>query len=621
MPVTNGNNSITYFSADVNQFMIKYSQITDSTLLFEETTILLAHYNQISQLLFPQNIRKSHVRKEYLDELYKLAYDYYQKLYFLTYIKFATLDKSLIDPNFAELIKTLRNTLQKDLNILKIRLYLQENVDLHEIRSFLEIHQIETFTLQQLLHYDPDTLVIDYRRPEIHNKKHIKVNNTVNLYPNESMNFLDLTLDIMINNGYSQLDYQILLKKLNSQNIVICIDSSIYNELIPLFVILVRHFISNDMPIPLIQSCVVDFNQWNILGGTFNETPNTNPFKDNNLKITVGLENEFNSCYMNCIIQCLLPIDDLTSRLLNNSYLNDIDYSNKLSSKGKIISSLASLVQKMFRTSANNMNRDENNLCSCLKLKQCCGSFSSMFNSNREEDSHEFCQFLLNNLHEELKKGTEITVQPQSDAILRTLEGQAYIAWNSYLKTENNFIVDLFQGQIASILQCQFCQYQSINFQIFSTLSLSLPLHTTCDIHDCLNQFCRVENLIGQNEWDCSNCKIKRPATKKLQITKLPKTLIIQLNRFNNDLLKNDCFVQYPYEIDFSRYVLGNYSTKYKLISVACHTGSMHKGHYSSYVRRGYYNWTFFDDTQWRPLNFANEAISQDAYLLFYSRI
>ncbi|XP_058975366.1 ubiquitin carboxyl-terminal hydrolase 32 isoform X3 [Musca domestica] len=67
------------------------------------------------------------------------------------------------------------------------------------------------------------------------------------------------------------------------------------------------------------------------------------------------------------------------------------------------------------------------------------------------------------------------------------------------------------------------------------------------DLNHCLRAFTSEEKL---EEWyHCSHCKGKKPATKKLQIWKLPPILIIHLKRFNcvnNKWVKSQKVVHFP---------------------------------------------------------------------------
>uniref|UniRef100_A0A182NQT2 ubiquitinyl hydrolase 1 n=1 Tax=Anopheles dirus TaxID=7168 RepID=A0A182NQT2_9DIPT len=69
------------------------------------------------------------------------------------------------------------------------------------------------------------------------------------------------------------------------------------------------------------------------------------------------------------------------------------------------------------------------------------------------------------------------------------------------------------------------------------------------DLDHCLRAFTSEEKL--EQWYHCSHCKQKKPATKKLQIWKLPPVLIVHLKRFNyvnGKWVKSQKVVNFPYE-------------------------------------------------------------------------
>lgn len=69
------------------------------------------------------------------------------------------------------------------------------------------------------------------------------------------------------------------------------------------------------------------------------------------------------------------------------------------------------------------------------------------------------------------------------------------------------------------------------------------------DLDHCLRAFTSEEKL--EQWYHCSHCKGKKPATKKLQIWKLPPILIVHLKRFNcvnNKWVKSQKVVNFPFE-------------------------------------------------------------------------
>ena len=81
----------------------------------------------------------------------------------------------------------------------------------------------------------------------------------------------------------------------------------------------------------------------------------------------------------------------------------------------------------------------------------------------------------------------------------------------------------------------------------------------------CLQHYAMRETLDADNLWYCSSCKTHVAASKKMDLYRLPKILVILLKRFKNRNLvvteKISTFVDFPLEgLDMSPYVLGTAS-------------------------------------------------------------
>ena len=104
----------------------------------------------------------------------------------------------------------------------------------------------------------------------------------------------------------------------------------------------------------------------------------------------------------------------------------------------------------------------------------------------------------------------------------------AEISWYNHSLDNKSIIVDLFQGQYKSVVECLTCHKKSTSFDIFMYLSLPIPNGSRITLMDCLNLYCAPEEI----EWNCPVCQQRRKATKKLEIWKWPIYLIIHLKRF-----------------------------------------------------------------------------------------
>ncbi|SCV03975.1 LAMI_0H12442g1_1 [Lachancea mirantina] len=373
-------------------------------------------------------------------------------------------------------------------------------------------------------------------------------------------------------------------------------------------------------------------------------------YLDKDLDFNVGLVNLGNSCYMNCIVQCLLGSRELCRIFLDDSYKNHVNLNSKLGSKGVLATYFSKLIHVMYNQAlmikTKRLPTNERTAVQPSHFKVACGSINSLFKSSSQQDCQEFCQFLLDGLHEDLN---QCGANPPLKELSREAEDMreklpvriaSSIEWERYLTTDFSVIVDLFQGQYSSQLKCQVCNKTSTTYQPFSVLSVPVPFGNRCTILDSFSEFTKVEVLDKDEQWSCPRCKQKQPSTKKITITRLPRNLIIHLKRFDNMLNKNNIFVEYPHVLDLTSFwaddkrddapaSLQELPTrgqvppfKYKLYAVASHSGTLYGGHYTAYVNKGpWHGWCYYDDTSCRKVKNSDECITKSAYVLFYHRI
>lgn len=150
------------------------------------------------------------------------------------------------------------------------------------------------------------------------------------------------------------------------------------------------------------------------------------------------------------------------------------------------------------------------------------------------------------------------------------------------------------------------------------------------DIRKGMFHFLREEVLDGENSYKCEKCNRKTRATKKYSIKTAPNILVIHLKRFDCSFIgKLTHYVAYPELINLKSLMTESESNEktlrgnvnYKLYGVLVHVGSTsHSGHYYSYVRAPNNIWYKADDQRINAVQ-ANDALRQNAYILFYSRL
>ncbi|CAN6462725.1 unnamed protein product [Victoria cruziana] len=142
------------------------------------------------------------------------------------------------------------------------------------------------------------------------------------------------------------------------------------------------------------------------------------------------------------------------------------------------------------------------------------------------------------------------------------------------------------------------------------------------------------------NSTDCRTVVMKRDATKRFFINKVPPVLTVHLKRFSQDtrgrLSKLNGCVNFQAVLDLSPYMDPSCKDRnwiYHLVGVVEHSGTMRGGHYVAYVR-GRENrrasavgqdcqcarvWYHISDNYVRQVS-LREVLHSEAYILFYER-
>ncbi|CAH1783519.1 unnamed protein product, partial [Owenia fusiformis] len=141
---------------------------------------------------------------------------------------------------------------------------------------------------------------------------------------------------------------------------------------------------------------------------------------------------------------------------------------------------------------------------------------------------------------------------------------------------------------------------------------------------DCLDLFTTTEKLGEQDPWYCPRCKKHQQATKKFDLWKLPKVLVIHLKRFNYNRYwrdKIDALVEFPVRGLQMKNLLINKDhgpALYDLIGVVNHYGGMGGGHYTAYgLNSNDKQWHHFDDSSVSSVD-EDGVVTRAAYVLVY---
>eukprot|EP00347_Sterkiella_histriomuscorum_P013480 403364554 len=402
----------------------------------------------------------------------------------------------------------------------------------------------------------------------------------------------------------------------------------------------------------------------------------------------VGLYNLGNTCFINTAIQCLSACQPLTDYFNSNLHYEEINEVNPMGYKGEVSRAFGKLVKLMWR---DNSHTKIYPIRFCKVIEKWASHFANGSQQDTQEfisylldclheDLNRAYQrpapplvlinqqnlnvsFQAGNTNSFIKGANTAAVQnqvnqepqvnklsilprrnaripePSNDGDKMVLapkqkqdEEEAMESWKNYLQKNKSVIVDLFQGQLKSTLSCLVCGHKSTKFDCLMYLSVPISAqrdpNTPISLQDCLQDFSKQETLDNQNKWYCEQCKKHQPATKKIDIWKLPSILIICLKRFKflgrNKYLKINEQVSFPMNnLDLSPYISSPQREKpiYDLFSVANHEGTMTQGHYYAYTwNHASRNWYYFNDHEIKLIKNLQKIQSPEAYILFYSK-
>eukprot|EP01012_Entosiphon_sulcatum_P064514 TRINITY_DN93342_c0_g1_i1.p1 TRINITY_DN93342_c0_g1~~TRINITY_DN93342_c0_g1_i1.p1 ORF type:complete len:459 (-),score=15.52 TRINITY_DN93342_c0_g1_i1:16-1392(-) len=328
-----------------------------------------------------------------------------------------------------------------------------------------------------------------------------------------------------------------------------------------------------------------------------------------------GLRNLGNTCFINATLQCLAHTLPLAEFFSSDALLEEIDKSRTTTGRFSL----------SFREVLRELHLSCGSPVSPSSFRSLVGTWSSTFAGSSQQDAHEFLRFLLDRLHEELKRpgpaAAEFKEYPNEPEHMR-----ADRSWNYFCQRNDSFIWKLFCGQLRSEVRCSGCRAVSRTYDPFMDLSLELSYNSArqCTLLGCLQHFQQSERLSGANAWNCPSCRRACEATKRLSVSRWPPVLVVHLKRFANHLRKLPDAVSFPEILEVNeldRQVLGVPGDEevYSLFGVIHHLGSTSAGHYLAYCMvEGC--WYEFDDSTVSPVG-PLQVNDCGAYVLFYQRV
>ncbi|KAF6754344.1 ubiquitin C-terminal hydrolase [Ephemerocybe angulata] len=272
------------------------------------------------------------------------------------------------------------------------------------------------------------------------------------------------------------------------------------------------------------------------------------------------------------------------------------------------------------------------------KLKE----LNDVFRSTMHQDAHEFLNYLLNQIVEEMdeerKQAQNASHGEELTASVATLASKVptvvtAASSNSGTPSQDATLVHkLFEGILTSETRCLTCETVSARDESF--LDLSIDIEQNSSVTACLRHFSASEMLCQKNKFFCDSCCDLQEAEKRMKIKKLPNVLALHLKRFKyqEDLgryIKLTYRVAFPMELRLFNTVddMENADRLYGLFAIVVHIGTgPHQGHYISIIKTGG-SWFVFDDDAVYPIaegdinKYFGDSNSGSAYVLYYQAV
>nr|KAF6503374.1 hypothetical protein HJG59_019299 [Molossus molossus] len=316
-----------------------------------------------------------------------------------------------------------------------------------------------------------------------------------------------------------------------------------------------------------------------------------------------GLRNLGNTCYMNSILQCLCSISPLVEYFLSGKYITALQKD-------------CSKVATAFAYVMTDMWLGDSDCVSPEIFRSALGTLYPAFTKKTQQDAQEFLIYVLNELHESLKKYHRRR-SCEKESIPRCCR--------KAIASESSIVTRLFEGQLNYSIMCLKCENCTYRNEVFTVLSIPIPSQYKCSLQDCLQCFFQQDTLTWNNQIHCSFCETKQEAAVRASISKAPKIMIFHLKRFDilgtmKRKLRTD--IHYPLtNLDLTPYICPVFRKhpKYNLCAVVNHFGDLDGGHYTAFCKNSVtHAWFSFDDT--RVSEIPDTSVqTATAYLLFYS--
>lgn len=330
-----------------------------------------------------------------------------------------------------------------------------------------------------------------------------------------------------------------------------------------------------------------------------------------------GLANLGNTCFINSCIQVLSHTYEL------NNFLNGGNYKKKLKNKPDSVLLIEWDNLRTLMWSENCTISPGKFIKTIQKIAHI--KHADLFTGYSQNDLPEFLLFLVDCFHTSLSREVNMSINGVASNETDKMAVQCFEMTKKMYAKEYSEIWNLFYGiHVSQIISLENGEVLSTSPEPYFIINLSIPENNkTPSLEDCFDLYVNGETLEGENAWYNETTKEKQNVQKKLIYWSMPAILVIDIKRFNHKNQKNQMLIRFPLEnFDLSNYVIGykKESYIYDLYGICNHSGGVHGGHYTAFIKNANDKWYQFNDTFVTEVANLQDLITPKAYCLFYRK-
>lgn len=330
-----------------------------------------------------------------------------------------------------------------------------------------------------------------------------------------------------------------------------------------------------------------------------------------------GLANLGNTCFINSCMQVLSHTYEL------NDFLNNESYKKKLKNKHESVLLIEWDNLRTLMWSENCTVSPGKFVKTIQKIAQLKNA--ELFTGFAQNDLPEFLLFIIDCFHTSLSREVNMSINGLASNETDKMAVQCFEMIKKMYAKEYSEIWNLFYGiHVSQIISLETGEVLSASPEPYFMINLSIPENNkTPTLQDCFDLYVNGETLEGENAWYNDVSQLKQNVQKKIIYWSMPAILVIDIKRFNHRNQKNQQLISFPLDnFDLSNYVIGykKDSYIYDLYGICNHSGGVHGGHYTAFVKNANDKWYHFNDTNVTEITNLDDLITPKAYCLFYRK-